>query len=140
MDIIQQLKREEGVRASAYQDSLGYWTIGVGRLIDARKGGGLSEDEIEYLLANDVRQKTAEVRAALPWYDGLNDARKAVLVGMAFQMGAAGLLGFRQTLGAVRGERYANAAGLMLQSSWAKQTPGRANRMARQMETGEWQT
>ena len=140
MDIVQQLKREEGVRPSAYQDQFGYWTIGVGRLIDARKGGGLTEDEIDYLLMNDIRQKTAEVRAALPWFDTLNDARKAVLVGMAFQMGTAGLLGFKQTLAAVRDERYANAAGLMLQSSWAKQTPGRANRMARQMETGEWQT
>lgn len=140
MNIIDQLKREEGVRASAYQDSLGYWTIGVGRLIDARKGGGLSDDEIEYLLANDVRKKTAEVRAALPWFDSLNEPRQAVLVGMAFQMGTAGLLGFKQTLGAVRDEKYANAAGLMLQSSWAKQTPGRANRLARQMETGEWQT
>lgn len=140
MDITQQLRREEGVKASAYQDHLGYWTIGVGRLIDARKGGGLTEDEIDYLLANDVRRKTEEVRAALPWYDSLNDARKAVLVGMAFQMGTAGLLGFKQTLAAVRDERYAHAAGLMMQSSWAKQTPGRANRMARQMETGEWQT
>jgi lysozyme len=140
MDVVQQLRREEGVRASAYQDHLGYWTIGVGRLIDARKGGGLSDDEIDYLLANDVAKRTAEVRAALPWYDTLNPARQAVLVGMAFQMGTAGMLAFKQTLAAVRDERYANAAALMLQSSWAKQTPGRANRMARQMETGEWQT
>jgi len=43
-------------------------------------------------------------------------------------------------LAAVRDERFANAAALMLQSLWAKQTPARANRMARQMESGEWQT
>lgn len=140
MNIIDQLKREEGVKPCAYQDHMGYWTIGVGRLVDARKGGGLSEDEIEYLLANDVRQKTAEVRALCPFFDALNEPRQAVLVGMAFQMGAAGLAQFRQTLAAVRDERFANAAALMLQSLWAKQTPARANRMARQMETGEWQT
>ena len=140
MDIIQQLRREEGAVPHAYQDHLGFWTIGVGRLIDARKGGGLSPEEVDYLLANDVARFTREVRAALPWFDSLSEPRKAVLVGMAFQMGTAGLLGFKQTLAAVRDERYAHAAGLMLQSSWAKQTPGRANRMARQMETGEWAT
>lgn len=135
----QQLRAEEGVVPHAYQDHLGYWTIGVGRLIDKRKGGRLRDDEIDLLLDNDIAEKTAEVRAALPWFDRLNEARQAVLIGMAFQMGTEGLLKFRQTLAAIRDERYAHAANLMLQSLWAKQTPARARRMARQMETGEWQ-
>jgi lysozyme len=62
-----------------------------------------------------------------------------VLIGMAFQMGVPGLLTFKKTLGAVQDQRFAHASGLMLQSLWARQTPGRAARMARQMETGEWQ-
>lgn len=135
----QQLRAEEGVVPHAYQDHLGYWTIGVGRLIDKRKGGRLRDDEIDLLLDNDIAEKTAEVRAALPWFDRLNEARQAVLIGMAFQMGTEGLLKFQQTLAAIRDERYAHAANLMLQSLWAKQTPARARRMARQMETGEWQ-
>lgn len=135
----QQLRAEEGVVPHAYQDHLGFWTIGVGRLIDKRKGGRLRDDEIDLLLDNDIAEKTAEVRAALPWFDRLNEARQAVLIGMAFQMGTEGLLKFQQTLAAIRDERYAHAANLMLQSLWAKQTPARARRMARQMETGEWQ-
>ena len=35
----------EGSEKSAYQDTLGYWTIGHGRLIDKRKNAGLSEEE-----------------------------------------------------------------------------------------------
>lgn len=139
MNVIQQLRREEGSIPHAYQDHLGFWTIGVGRLIDERKGGGLSPEEIDFLLANDVAKFTREVRAALPWFDSLNEPRQAVLIGMAFQMGTAGLLSFKQTLGAVRDERFATAAALMLQSKWATQTPARARRMARQMESGEWQ-
>jgi lysozyme len=139
MNLIEQLKREEGVVRHAYQDHLGFWTIGCGRLIDQRRGGGLSDDEIDYLLRNDVNRFTSEVLKALPWAASLNEPRLAVLIGMAFQMGTAGLLGFRNTLAAVRDERYAHAAGLMLQSKWAEQTPARARRMARQMETGEWQ-
>lgn len=139
MNIVEQLRALEGVVPHAYQDHLGFWTIGVGRLIDKRKGGGLSADEIEYLLANDVRRIRAALRKDLPWIDRLNEARQAVLIGMAFQMGVEGLLEFKQTLQAVHDERWAVAAAQMLRSKWAQQTPGRAHRMARQMETGDWQ-
>ena len=60
-EFIAWLKKEEGVVKHAYQDHLGYWTIGVGRLIDKRKGGGLSDEEIDYLLGNDIEKKIAEV-------------------------------------------------------------------------------
>jgi lysozyme len=139
MDLITQLRREEGVSRHAYQDHLGFWTIGVGRLIDKRKGGGLSDEEVDRLLRNDVERFTREVKQALSWFDELNEPRQAVLVGMAFQMGTAGLLQFRNTLNAVRDNRWFDAAEGMLASRWAQQTPGRASRMAKQMETGQWQ-
>lgn len=139
MDIIQQLKNEEGSVPHAYQDSLGFWTIGVGRLIDQRKGGLLYPDEIDYLLANDVKRKTDGLATALPWFQLLDEPRQAVLIGMAFQMGVKGLLAFTTTLGHVRVGRYAEAAVAMLESVWAKQTPERAKRLSKQMETGEWQ-
>jgi lysozyme len=139
MDLITQLRREEGVSRHAYQDHLGFWTIGVGRLIDKRKGGGLSDEEVDHLLRNDVERFTREVKQALSWFDELNEPRQAVLIGMAFQMGTAGLLQFRNTLNAVRDNRWFDAAEGMLASRWAQQTPGRASRMAKQMETGQWQ-
>lgn len=139
MNLIAQLRQEEGSVPYAYQDHLGYWTIGVGRLIDRRKGGGLSPDEIDYLLSNDVAKYSREVFAALPWARDLDEPRQAVLIGMAFQMGTAGLLGFKNTLAMVKAGRYTEAATGMLNSKWAQQTPGRAARMSRQMETGEWQ-
>ena len=138
MDLKSQLLREEGAESCAYQDSLGFWTIGVGRLIDARKGGGLSNDEIDFLLENDIKIKTREVLLALPWVPRLSEPRQAVLIGMAFQMGIGGLLKFKRTLGSVEDGHYAEAAAEMLDSAWAKQTFGRATRMAKQMETGEW--
>ena len=138
MDLKSQLLREEGAESCAYQDSLGYWTIGVGRLIDARKGGGLSNDEIDFLLENDIKTKTREVLLALPWMPRLSDPRQAVLIGMAFQMGIGGLLKFKRALGSIEDGQYAEAAVEMLESKWGNQTPERAYRMAKQMETGEW--
>ncbi len=134
-----QLKEFEGWVPHAYEDSMGYVTIGCGRLIDKRKGGRLSDAEIDYLLENDIAEKTQQVTEALPWVKTLNEARQAVVIGMAFQMGLKGLLNFKSTLEAMRDERYADAAERMRQSLWAKQTPNRANKMAYQMESGEWQ-
>jgi len=134
-----QLSALEGRVRHAYQDHLGYWTIGVGRLIDERKGGGLRGNEIDFLLDNDIAEKTAQVLDRLPWAARLDEVRMAVLVGMAFQMGINGLMGFTRTLAAIRDGHYAHAAGRMLDSLWAKQTPGRAKKMARQIETGQWQ-
>jgi len=138
MDLKQQLIREEGAESCAYQDSLGYWTIGVGRLIDSRKGGGLSNAEIDFLLENDIRRNYKAVLFALPWIEKLNDPRQAVLIGMAFQMGLKGLLQFKRALGSIEDGQYGEAAVEMLDSLWAQQTPERAKRLATQMETGEW--
>lgn len=134
-----QLRRDEGVKATAYQDHLGYWTIGVGRLIDSRKpGAGLRPDEIDYLLRNDISDRVAALQKALPWVVKLDEARQGVLINMAFQMGTVGLLAFRQTLGLVRDGKYTEASEQMMKSKWAEQTPGRAKRLSEQMKTGEW--
>ena len=138
MDLKSQLLREEGAESCAYQDSLGYWTIGVGRLIDSRKGGGLSPDEIDFLLENDIKTKTREVLLALPWASKLSEPRLGVLINMAFQLGIEGLLRFHRMLGSVEDGQYSEAVMEMLDSLWAQQTPKRAARLAKQMLTGEW--
>lgn len=136
--LTKQLRRDEGEELSAYQDHLGYWTIGVGRLIDKRKGGGITSEEAAYLLSNDIDRKQAELVKRLPWAATLDEARFGVLCNMAFQMGVDGLLGFKNTLAMVRDGKYTEAAEGMLNSLWAKQTPARAKRLSEQMRTGEW--
>lgn len=138
-NIEEQLRLDEGEKLSAYQDHLGFWTIGIGRLIDARKGGGITKEESSYLFQNDLKRKRDEVRRALPWFDKLDEARQGVLLNMAFQMGTQGLLGFKNTLAMVEAGDYEAASRGMLNSLWARQTPNRAQRLARQMATGAWQ-
>jgi lysozyme len=138
MNLKDQLIRDEGVVRHAYEDSLGFTTIGVGRLIDVRRGGGLSLAEIDFLLTNDIGEKTAQVLEALPWASKLSEPRLGVLLNMAFQMGVSGLLQFKRTLGSIEDGQYGEAAAEMLDSLWAQQTPERAKRLAKQMLTGEW--
>lgn len=135
-----QIKSDEGLVLHAYKDSLGFLTIGYGRLIDKRKNGGITEQEAEYLLNHDIAYKLGQLHAKLPWIDKLNDARKGVLLNMAFQLGVAGLMGFKSTLAKIEAGDYEGASTSMLKSKWATQTPNRAQRMAEQMRSGQWQS
>lgn len=133
-----QLRRDEGEKLYAYKDHLGYYTIGIGRLIDKAKGGGITQAESAYLFENDVARIQADLDRRLPWWRELDQARQGVLLNMAFQMGVDGLLGFKNTLAMVKAGNYSDAAKGMLQSLWARQTPERALRLSNQMKEGSW--
>ena len=136
-DLAHQLvSEEEGRIAHVYKDSEGFWTIGVGCLVDARKGGGLCDEAIDVQLEHDMALARRRA-AALVGFDSCNDVRQAVLVSMCFQLGdLAGWPYFRSAL--ERGE-YAAAAAHGLDSLWAKQTPIRAQRQMNMLSTGIWQ-
>lgn len=140
MDIFEQLRRDEGEVLHAYQDHLGYWTIGVGHLIDKRKHGEIPPHISQLLLEYDVREVTLALHRKLPWLASLDPVRQFALVNMGFQLGIEGLMGFQRMLACLRDGRFAEAETHALDSKWAKQdTPARAKRVARQLATGEWQ-
>ncbi|MCG3134208.1 MAG: hypothetical protein HMLKMBBP_01500 [Planctomycetes bacterium] len=136
-----QLIQHEGFVPHAYQDSLGWWTIGIGRLIDKRKGGGITREEALYLLRNDIEEKVEDLDYHLPWWRKLDGVRQRALLDMAFNLGIAKLLTFKTTLSLIKAGNYEDAATAMLQSKWARQVglrPGqRAHRLASMMRTGE---
>jgi lysozyme len=136
MTIVDQLKRDERVCAKPYRDTVGKLTIGVGRNLD---DVGLSPDEIELLLRNDIERSRRDLFTHLPWVVGLDDARRGVLLNMCFNMGVHGLCEFRHMLTAVQAGDYETAAKEMAASLWAKQTGARADRLEIQMRTGQWQ-
>jgi lysozyme len=138
MTLDEQLLRDEGEILHAYQDSEGWWTIGVGHLIDVRKGGSIPREISRALLAYDLARVQEGLFQALPWAQTLTPPRQAVLVGMAFNMGVAGLLDFKRTLEFVRQGDFDRAAAEMLDSHWAVQVGNRAHRLSEQMRTGEW--
>lgn len=135
--LLSQLERHEGYRRGAYQDSLGYWTIGIGRLIDGRKGGGITKDEALVLLRNDVERTAADLDMRLPWWRTLSIVRQRVLLDMCFNLGIHGLLGFKNTLQAIHEKRYTDAALGMLESKWADQVGVRSTRLAYMMRHDE---
>ena len=134
-----QLLRDEGFKSSVYRDSLSYFTLGIGRMVDERKGGGITLDEAKYLLENDIARVSRELALTFPWTTELDEVRRGALQNMAFQLGLPKLQGFKKTLELIRAGQYMAASQEMLNSTWAQQTPQRAQRLSKQILTGEWQ-
>lgn len=131
------LIQDEGEVNHAYQDSEGYWTIGVGRLIDKRKGGGISHDEAMLLLDHDIEKATRGAQT-FNWFYSLNVARQAVVISMIFNMGLPTFSRFRKTIEYISLGEYQEAGDEMLDSLWAEQVGPRAWRLSQMMRSGEW--
>jgi len=131
------LKADEGFSRYAYNDHLTYLTIGYGRLIDRRKGGGISEAEAEYLLKNDIVRSYNELGSKLDYFTSLPFPVQRALLNMAFQLGINGLLKFKNTLKYISQGDYEAAADNALKSKWAKQTPERAIRVTDWIREGK---
>lgn len=128
-DLIRDLRRDEAYVRHAYQDSEGYLTIGIGRLIDERKGGGITEAEAEYLLANDIAGAEADLDRNVPWWREMSPERQRALLNMCFNMGWPTLARFRKTLAALESGDYEAAAEEAMDSKWARQVGARAGRI-----------
>lgn len=134
--MVKQMREEEGVVPYAYQDSLGYLTIGVGHLIDKRKGGKLSDAAIDFILMEDINNAIADLDRELPWWKTLTENRQRVLISMCFNLGIDGLLGFKNTLAMIKKGDYEGAAKGMLNSKWATQVKSRATKLSQMMRDG----
>ena len=128
-DLVEDLKSDEGWSPHAYQDHLGFWTIGYGFLVDDRKDAGLPEQIADAWLTYAITERWNHLVAREPWIsDQPEDVRRA-LGNMVYQLGVGGLLGFKNTLRLLKEGKRGEAADNALQSKWATQTPKRAKRV-----------
>ena len=124
--LIQELKRDEGVKLKAYQDTVGIWTIGIGRNL---QDVGVSMDEAEYMLANDIDVAIGELQRTFDWFEELSDVRQRVCVNMCFNLGLSRLLRFRKFLAAMAIGDWETAGIEMLDSKWSRQVGVRSTRL-----------
>ena len=129
--LIGRIKRAEGFVAHAYKCPAGVDTIGYGRNIS--KKGGISKEEAEYLLSNDLEKIRKALPKKIPCFGQLEPAKQEILIEMAYQLGVGGVLRFKKFLGFLEEGNFEKASIEMLKSRWATQTPHRAQRLAKAM-------
>jgi len=123
--LIDDLKRDEGFRNRPYECSAGRLTIGYGRNLTVK---GISMEEAEILLDNDISDAKIGLKRALPDTE-LNDNQYRALVNMVFNLGYHGFIGFKRMLKALNERDFGRAAAEMLDSKWAGQVGERAERL-----------
>lgn len=129
------LRRNEGWRQKPYRCTAGKLTIAYGRNLE---DVGISRDEAEMMLLNDIRKAAADLDFAMRWWRDLSDVRQEALCDMAFNLGLPRLSGFRRMLAALQAERWQDAAAECLDSKYARDVGQRAERNAHAFEHGEW--
>lgn len=122
------LRIDEDKRLRLYRCTKGKLSIGVGRNLE---DCGISDDEAEYMLTNDLRRCTAELDRAMPWWRDLSHAQQRALLNMNFNMGLPKLQEFKQMLRALQAHDGQAAAAQALNSLWARQVGARSSRVAK---------
>jgi lysozyme len=136
--LLEMLKRHEGVEHHIYRCSAGFWTLGAGRNVDPQGGLGLSEDEVDYLLENDIVRVIKELSSEYPWFKDLDDVRKDAMIDISFNLGATRLRGFKRALAAMEVADYKMAAKEFLDSKWSRDVKGRATELCYMIEMGSY--
>lgn len=141
------LIKHEGVRLKAYKCTGGFWTLGVGRNIEARGQGpddypkGISLATAMQWLDEDIQIAADDVSAWIPGVYEVDENRQAAFIDFAFQLGSKKLFGFAKARAAAQAMQWHTAAEEMRDSEWAKQDGRiirRAPRITGIIETGFW--
>jgi len=132
------LKRHEGVSRFAYRCSSGKTTIGCGRNIDEAGGLGLSEDEIDFILDNDIIRCIKELSVAFPWFGDMDEVRQDAMVSICFNLGLTKLLLFKKAIAAMEDGDYKLASVEFLDSKWASQVGIRATELSQMILSGNY--
>lgn len=125
-------KQYEGFREEIYKDTLGNLTVGWGtHLYEGKK---LPKEALEAMFEYDYQKAIKEYNSL--GLD-LDEARRAVIIDMIYNMGLPKLLGFKNMLAALRNGDYNKAAIELLDSNYARQVKTRAIKNAEILRTGK---
>ena len=127
MNLIDDIKKHEGIRARVYQCTEGYDTIGYSFAI---KDLELTEHIADQILMKKLSELNLKIIDRFKWYFTSPQKVQDVVVNMCYQMGISGFSKFKKTIYYLETEQYEEAADEMLDSLWHKQTPNRSKELS----------
>jgi len=145
MNLKQQLEFEEGRRLKAYTCTAGHKTIGIGHNLDVKPAFNgrripdiISDQICDLIFDRDIEDTIIQLNFVWLANTKLDPARRDAVINMCFQLGINGVMKFKLMLNALERSDWVAAKAHALNSSWAKQTPERAERVAEQLLTGTY--
>ena len=104
------------------------------------KSGGLwlSDDEVDYLLQNDIDRVSGELDSEYEWFAGLDDVRQDAMIDISFNLGQTRLRAFKNALAAMAKGDWRAAADEFMDSRWSGQVGNRAKELTEMIRTGQY--
>lgn len=128
-DIVDRIKKNEGLRLQVYSDSRGYPTIGYGHLIKPGEmssfAGGITKEQADMLFAKDFEEhKNAAMK--IPSFSEHPKSVQDALIDMTFNMGNSWYKSWPDTMKKLEAKDYKGVKEAILKSAYATQVKGRA--------------
>ena len=135
-----ELIRDEGLRLTAYRDTLGNPTIGVGHLILRNESfRTITHEQAMALLDSDIAIAERRLSNIFPSWRSLDEVRQLAMLNLTFNLGYK-LADFKRFLHAAKSEDWEKAADHLTQSRWYRQVKRRGPRIVHAIRTGtEWE-
>lgn len=138
----QRVMRDEGFRATAYQDTVGVWTLGYGSTrmfgVPIKELDRCTKGQARTQLRADLWEAILATGKLFPNLDELDSVRQEILVNMCYNLGERGLGKFVNLRSAVTAQNWKRAAEEMVDSKWYAQVKGRGQRLVAAMKSGTW--
>ena len=126
------IKKNEGFSNHPYKDQLGNYTIGYGHLIRKKETilfkKKLKISFFQDLFENDFKVALEDYKKHFNKYS-FSQNIKELIIEMIFQMGIKNVLTFKKTLRHIKKNNKFLASLEMMDSTWYKQTPLRAENL-----------
>ena len=144
-ELVSDLADDEGWRRCRYRDTLGHWTIGYGsklplseaeseRLGVERNPHCLTRGEARRLLIMRVSLAASSFESQWSAFTEQGRDVQIALLDATYQLGPAGLLGFRHALSALAAGHCQDAIAGFRASKWDHETPARVDRLVHAIE------
>jgi len=127
LSLLDRVLHNEGFKPKPYKDTAGVLTIGHGLTY-------LTRAESRAIVETRLRDLDIKLKKSKPWLLKYPSEVREIIVEMNFQLGVRGTNEFKKMFAALRKRDFKTAAAEMRDSKWYRQTPNRAERMAKRME------
>lgn len=128
-EIIEMLKRHEGLRLELYHCTAGVPTVGYGHNLLTP----ISEEAAELILRDDVNVVLNELDKNVYWWRDLPEDAQSVIINMCFNIGWPRLSKFKKFWAALEDRDFEKAASEMEDSLWFKQVKQRGTELKQLM-------
>lgn len=137
LQLVKDVKLSESCRLVAYQDTLGFWTVGWGHKVP--NPCTWSQDQADKQLLLDLSNAEGQAAALPEWRFLDTDARQNAVIELVFNMGSSHWRMFAKARHAICISDWQGAHDGLLNSVWATQVhETRANRLADYLLNGRF--